>query len=81
MPLAHFRPGRDATPSPAGPDWRVTGLNDQHGYLRFPPDADVAVGDLVGFGISHPCTTFDKWQLMLVVDDAYGVTGAVRTFF
>ena len=39
------------------------------------------VGDLVGFGISHPCTAFDKWRVIPVVDDELRVTGAVRTFF
>ena len=31
----------------------------------------LAVGDLVGFGISHPCTTYDKWRAIPIVDDAY----------
>ena len=39
------------------------------------------VGDLVGCGISHPCTTFDKWRALFTVDDDYRVTGAIRTFF
>jgi hypothetical protein len=38
--------------------------------MEVPADADVRVGDLVGCGISHPCTTFDKWRWMPVVDDA-----------
>ena len=48
---------------------------------RFRPTPTSRVGDLVGCGISHPCTTFDKWRWMPVVDDDYGVTGAIRTFF
>jgi len=36
---------------------------------------------MVSFGVSHPCTTFDKWQVLWLVDDGYTVTGAVRTFF
>jgi len=39
------------------------------------------VGDVVGFGISHPCTAFDKWPLIGVVDDDDVVVGAVRTYF
>ena len=62
-------------------DAKVTALNDQHAYLRIPPDADVRVGDLIGCGISHPCTTFDKWRVMFTIDDDYRVTGAVRTYF
>jgi D-serine deaminase-like pyridoxal phosphate-dependent protein len=46
-----------------------------------PGDADLKVGDLVGCGISHPCTTFDKWQLLLEVDDDYTVVDGLRTFF
>ena len=45
------------------------------------PDADVRVGDLVGCGISHPCTTFDKWQWMPIVDDDYRVVDALVTHF
>jgi len=60
---------------------RVAGLNDQHALLDVPADADLAVGDLVGFGVSHPCTTFDRWRLIYVVDDAYAVRDAVVTFF
>jgi D-serine dehydratase len=56
-------------------------LDDQHCYLRIPPDAGLAPGDLVCLGISHPCTTFDKWQVIPVVDDGYRVTDAIHTFF
>lgn len=59
----------------------VTALNDQHAYLRVPPADALAVGDLIGCGISHPCTAFDKWRLIPVVDDDYTVIDAVATFF
>jgi D-serine dehydratase len=71
-------------PTPTSPDaavWQVVKLNDQHAYLRVPENADLRVGDLVGCGISHPCTTFDKWQLLLEVDDDYTVVEGLRTFF
>jgi len=78
MPFARMRGGMreglDKT-------WRITKLNDQHAYMEVPAGADVRVGDIVGCGISHPCTTFDKWRWMPVVDDGYGVTGAIRTYF
>lgn len=60
---------------------RVTGMNDQHAYLALTRDADIRVGDLLCCGISHPCTTFDKWALLPTVDDDYRVTGAIRTYF
>jgi D-serine dehydratase len=61
--------------------WQVTELNDQHAYLRLPPADPVGPGDLVCLGISHPCTTLDKWRVMVVVDDEDRVVGAVHNFF
>jgi D-serine dehydratase len=81
-PLAQtwFRPGTDA-PQPMPPGHVVTGLNDQHCHMTVPADSPLQVGDMVSFGVSHPCLTFDKWQVICVVDDKYNVTSAVRTFF
>ena len=59
----------------------VTALGDQHAWLEVPAAHDLAVGDLVGVGVSHPCTTFDKWRLMMLVDDDYDVVGGLRTYF
>ena len=60
---------------------RVTELNDQHAYLRLDPGIALAPGDLVCLGISHPCTTLDKWRLIAVLDDDDRVIDAVHTFF
>jgi len=60
---------------------RITKLHDQHAYLGVPASADLAVGDLLGFAISHPCTTFDKWSLLMEVADDYTVIGGLKTFF
>lgn len=60
---------------------RIDHLNDQHGYLYFPPNQQIQVGDLVSLGISHPCTTFDKWRLFALVDDNYEVVDLIHTFF
>ena len=83
LPIAtrHFRAGSSKLPHAAPNDWKISAMNDQHAYLRIPQDADLDVGDLVGSGISHPCTTFDKWRLLLTVADDYRITGAIRTFF
>jgi D-serine deaminase-like pyridoxal phosphate-dependent protein len=59
---------------------RVEALNDQHAFLRY-DDGELRVGDLVVCGISHPCTAFDKWPLVPLVDDDNRVIGAVRTLF
>jgi D-serine dehydratase len=63
-------------------DWRITQLNDQHAYLQFDPQGVVpAVGDRVVLGLSHPCTTFDKWRWMVVAEDDGSISGAVHTCF
>jgi D-serine deaminase-like pyridoxal phosphate-dependent protein len=59
----------------------VTGLNDQHAYLRLDPGIALAPGDLVCLGISHPCTTLDKWRVIPVLDEEDRVIDAVHTFF
>ncbi|MFG2954650.1 amino acid deaminase [Streptomyces sp. NPDC048291] len=59
----------------------VTGLSDQHAWLRTGPDADLEVGDWVGLGLSHPCTSFDKWQLIPVAEADGTVVDYIRTFF
>ncbi len=82
VPLKWRRPGANArTPRAVPPGHRIAALNDQHGYLDLPADSPLQVGDLVGFGISHPCLTFDRWQAIMLVDDDYDVIGAIRTFF
>ncbi|MFF8839771.1 alanine racemase [Streptomyces sp. NPDC015130] len=59
----------------------VTGLSDQHAWLRTESGADVEVGDWVGMGLSHPCTSFDKWQLIPLVEADGTVVDYIRTFF
>jgi len=57
-------------------------LNDQHGYLHLAGTAaPLGVGDKVGFGISHPCTAFDKWRTILLVNDGYEIVERIATFF
>jgi D-serine dehydratase len=67
--------------------WAVTALNDQHAYLAL-GSSDTGceapalhVGDRVALGISHPCTTFDKWRWMPLVNDELRVVGAITTRF
>ncbi len=69
--------GRDT--STAG--WQITELNDQHAYLRLDADADLGPGEAVALGISHPCTTLDKWRVLLVLDDDDRVIDIVHAFF
>lgn len=59
----------------------LTGLSDQHGWLHTEPGTRLEVGDWVGLGLSHPCTSFDKWQLIPLVESDGTVTDLIRTFF
>ncbi|MBC3764010.1 amino acid deaminase [Quadrisphaera sp. RL12-1S] len=64
----------------------TTALNDQHLFLRLSGAAQhLAVGDVVRLGLSHPCTAFDRWALLPVLDDARAdeprVVGLLRTVF
>ena len=54
-------------------------LNDQHGFMR--SSDKFAVSELIGLGVSHPCTTFDKWKLIPLVNDDYDVVDLIHTFF
>jgi D-serine deaminase-like pyridoxal phosphate-dependent protein len=58
----------------------VEQLNDQHAFMAIKKNS-LKVGDIVGAGISHPCTNFDKWRLIPVVSDNYDVVDCVHTFF
>jgi D-serine deaminase-like pyridoxal phosphate-dependent protein len=77
VPLAVRRPPGPAVPAGG---LRVTRLMDQHAFLSV-SGLDVAPGDLVRFGISHPCTAFDKWRAIPLVDDADLVVDVLRTYF
>ncbi|WP_158166488.1 alanine racemase [Mycolicibacterium smegmatis] len=59
----------------------ITELNDQHAYLELPDEHRVSVGNVVALGLSHPCTTMDKWRAVPLIDEGNRVTGYVRTYF
>lgn len=82
IPLKHYRDGAmicDLWLSNA--PYRIVKSNDQHCFLNYPEGADVAVGDVMSFGISHTSTAFDKWDVVYRIDDDHNVTGAIKTFF
>ncbi|MGV9677023.1 alanine racemase [Nocardia sp. NPDC003482] len=64
---------------------RVAKLADQHTFLELSEGGELAVGEVVRLGLSHPCTAMDKWRLVPVVDDAAAerprVIDLVHTFF
>lgn len=80
-PAKVFRPGVSSAPADTPSHWEITGMMDQHAYLRIAAGDDIAVGDMIAFDISHPCLTFDKWRHLPVVDGDYNVIDIVQTFF
>jgi D-serine deaminase-like pyridoxal phosphate-dependent protein len=80
LPVAQAIRHADGSTAPAD-GITVTSLNDQHGYLQLAGEVPLRVGDLVQFGISHPCTALDKWRFIPVVDDDDRIIEYVRTYF
>jgi D-serine dehydratase len=79
VPLRWARPHEGLPAAIAGAT--VGALNDQHTHLVVPADSPLRVGDRVAFGITHPCTTFDRWSVLLGVDAGWRVVSAFRTYF
>lgn len=80
VPALHYRP---SWPEPMKPPqgWTLTRIMDQHSFLQIEEGADIHVGDMIAFDISHPCLTFDKWRFLSIVDASYRVIDIVETFF
>lgn len=53
-----------------------------HRAIGMTASAFLATGAL-GFGLSHPCTAFDKWRVLPVVDSIESgvVVDLIRTWF
>lgn len=83
MPIpVRWCPAGSTAPVATPPAWSVSGMNDQHAYLRLGTEPGaLKVGDRVALGISHPCTTFDKWRWMAMIDDEGDVVDALITCF
>lgn len=81
LPVPLFLRGSDGAVQPVGDGWAVTAVNDQHAYLELPADSELRVGQVLVFGISHPCTTFDKWRVLPLVDSTYRVVELATTRF
>jgi D-serine dehydratase len=80
LPYAMWR--RPAAGGPAsGLTATVVALNDQHAFLDLSDEEALTVGEWVGFGISHPCTTVEKWNVLLLVDGSGRIVEAMDTFF
>jgi Predicted amino acid aldolase or racemase len=78
VPLEAFR---DGVPLGRLESAAVVKLNDQHAFLQVPDNAALAVGDIVAFGISHPCTCLDRWRLVFGLGPDGRVASVYPTFF
>jgi len=72
---------RNGETRPLDGELEVFLLDDQHAFVRVADGFDLAVGDIVGCGISHPCTTFERWRAIPVVDGEHDVVDVVHTYF
>ena len=71
----------DPLPTGGGGPLPIVKLNDQHAFVRPDNPADLPVGTPVRVGISHPCTTLDKWRVLMITDDEHNVVDTAATIF
>ncbi|MDQ7727345.1 amino acid deaminase [Halomonas sp. SpR8] len=82
MALRRFREAGEISQPLSVAGWEVTKIMDQHTFVRLPNEAqDIEVGDIIAFGASHPCLTFDKWRQLLLVDSDLNVKERLATYF
>ncbi|MFD0467134.1 alanine racemase [Nonomuraea thailandensis] len=71
-------PYDEGLPIPRRGGVTIVKMQDQHTVVRA---TGLKPGDLLAFGISHPCTAFDKWRVLPLVDRDYRVVGTISTNF
>ncbi|WP_405805307.1 alanine racemase [Streptomyces sp. NBC_01187] len=59
----------------------VASLSDQHAWLHVDEGVTLDVGDWIGLALSHPCTIFDKWKAIPLVEADGTVVDVIHTFF
>ncbi|MBB3190167.1 amino acid deaminase [Halomonas cerina] len=86
--LRRYREGGMANRTLPVEGWRVEKLMDQHAFVHVPDDdfpetrnGEVRIGDIIAFGISHPCLTFDKWRRLCRVNERLEVLEVLETCF
>lgn len=81
MPLKRYREGVLPAVGDDVSACKVTAVMDQHAFMTVPPSTELRVGDIISFGTSHPCLTFDKWRTGCVVDEQFNVVEAIDITF
>jgi D-serine dehydratase len=59
----------------------VVKLMDQHAIVDVDPSLRIAPGDIMTFGVSHPCAAFDRWRFIPLIDDETNVVDGITTYF
>lgn len=80
-PLRRYAAGGTADHADDVSACTVTAIMDQHAFMQIAPDCELRVGDIIAFGTSHPCLTFDKWRSGCLVDAQFTVVEALYTCF
>lgn len=81
VPLKRYKPGSDSTVGDDVSGCKVTAVMDQHAFMTVAPGVELRIGDIISFGTSHPCLTFDKWRVGCLVDEQLRVIESLETCF
>ncbi|MGA8134661.1 MAG: amino acid deaminase [Pseudomonas gingeri] len=81
VPLLRYQPGVLPVVGEDLSACKVTAVMDQHAFMTVAPGCELKVGDIVSFGTSHPCLTFDKWRVGCIVDEQMSVIETFETCF
>ncbi len=81
VPLLRYRAGVVPAVGDDVSTCTVTAVMDQHAFMTIAPGVQLRVGDIISFGTSHPCLTFDKWRTGCLVDEQLNVIENMETCF
>lgn len=81
VPLKRYKPEADLVTGDDVSACKVTAVMDQHAFMTVAPGVELRVGDVIAFGTSHPCLTFDKWRVGCLVDEGLRVVELMETCF
>lgn len=81
MPLLRYKAGVLPATGEDVSACKVTAVMDQHAFMTVAPGCELKIGDIIAFGTSHPCLTFDKWRSGCLVGDDLTVIESFDTCF
>ena len=81
MPRRLYRAGQGPRAFDELASARVLKLMDQHALVEIGPDQPAGPGDIMSFGVCHPCAAFDRWRFLPLIDADGTVVDGVLTGF